>query len=73
MLVGSVVLVDGATTAKDGTITGNRDMGGQGVLPVPNMYNGWVRALPADSSFCAALSTAQKDPFPAEAPATPCP
>jgi hypothetical protein len=73
VLVGSVVLVDGATTAKDDAITGNRGMGGQGVLPVPNMYNGWVQALPADSSFCTALNTAQKDPFPAEAPATLCP
>ncbi len=73
VLVGSVVLVDGATTAKDDTITGNRGMGGQGVLPVPNVYNGWVQALPADSSFCTALNAAQKDPFPAEAPATLCP
>ncbi len=75
VLVGSVVLVDGATTVKDDTIpaTGNRGMGGQGVLPVPNVYNGWVQALPATSSFCAALTTAQKDPFPAEAPTPLCP
>jgi hypothetical protein len=73
VLVGSVVLVDGATTAKDDTITGNRGMGGQGVLPVPNVYNGWVQALPATSGFCTALNAAQKDPFPAEAPVTLCP
>jgi|CXWL01.1.fsa_nt_gi hypothetical protein len=72
-LVGSIVLVDGGTTAKDDTITGNRGMGGQGVLPVPNVYNGWVQALPANSSFCSALNASQKDPFPAEAPATLCP
>ena len=73
VLVGSVVLVDGATTAKDDTISGNRGMGGQGVLPVPNVYNGWVQALPATSSFCTALNVAQKDPFPSEAPASLCP
>ena len=34
---------------KDDTITqneGNRGMGGQGVLPIPNVYNGWVQELP---------------------------
>ena len=72
-LVGSVLLVDDATTEKDDNISGNRGMGGQGVLPVPNVYNGWVQALPANSSFCAELNAAQKDPFPAEAPATLCP
>ena len=41
------MLVDDATTAKDDTITGNKGMGGQGVLPVPNVYNGWVQKLPA--------------------------
>jgi hypothetical protein len=72
-IAGWVVLANDATTEKDDTITGNKGMGGQGVLPVPNVYNGWVQALPANSSFCAELNAAQKDPFPAEAPATLCP
>ncbi len=38
-LVGSVVLVDDATTEKDDNISGNRGIGGQSVLPVPNVYN----------------------------------
>jgi hypothetical protein len=73
VIAGSVLLVEDANTVKDDTITGNRGMGGQGVLPVPNVYNGWVQALPATSNFCTALNAAQKDPFPAEAPATLCP
>jgi hypothetical protein len=67
------LLVEDTNTVKDDTITGNSGMGGQGVLPVPNVYNGWVQAMPANSNFCTALTAAQKDPFPAEAPATLCP
>jgi len=73
VIAGSVLLVEDTNTVKDDTITGNSGMGGQGVLPVPNVYNGWVQAMPANSNFCTALTAAQKDPFPAEAPATLCP
>jgi hypothetical protein len=74
VIAGSVLLAaDLPADKRDDSITGNKGMGGQGVLPVPNVYNGWVQNLPADSSFCASLSTEQKDPFPAEAPATLCP
>jgi hypothetical protein len=44
-IAGWVVLADNAVTSDD-TITaidGNNGMGGQGVLPVPNVYNGWVQ------------------------------
>ena len=46
-IAGWVVLDDSAAPAPtDDAITGNKGMGGQGVLPVPNVYNGWVQKLP---------------------------
>ena len=63
-IVGAVVLVDGATTAKDDTIKGNRGQGGQGILPVPNVYNGWVQQLP--TGFKAQLTESQKHPIRSE-------
>ena len=60
---GSVLLADDAVTpvvSSDDVITGNRGMGGQGVLPVPNVYNGWVQKLPA--AFCGSLTVAQRSP-----------
>ena len=51
VIAGWVVLDDSAApTATDEVITGNKGMGGQGVLPVPNVYNGWVQKLPV--GFC---------------------
>lgn len=74
VIAGSVLLAaDLPADKRDDDITGNKGMGGQGILPVPNVYNGWVQALPADSSFCSGLNASQKDPFPTEAPATLCP
>jgi DNA-binding beta-propeller fold protein YncE len=46
-VVGRILLVDDAGTKKDDTIIGNFGMGGQGILPVPVVYNGWVQNLPA--------------------------
>jgi DNA-binding beta-propeller fold protein YncE len=49
-IVGRIVLDATASTATDDTIVNNdayRGMGGQGVLPVPLVYNGWVQELPA--------------------------
>ncbi len=62
VIAGWVVLIDDATTAKDDTITGNKGMGGQGVLPVPNVYNGWVQKLPTE--FKSQLTAAQQNPVP---------
>ncbi len=73
-IAGWVVLVDDATTAKDDAITGNKGMGGQGVLAVPNVYNGWVQKLPSGegaNSFCGQLTAAQRSPFAGTA-ITPC-
>ena len=58
-LVGWVVLADDAAPSDD-TISGNKGMGGQGLLPVPNVYNGWVQELPKD--FCEKLSEKQRNP-----------
>ncbi|MBK5282085.1 MAG: hypothetical protein JJE16_08365 [Nitrospiraceae bacterium] len=63
-VAGWVVLDDSAAPlpagAVDDPITGNKGMGGQGVLPVPNVYNGWVQKLPA--AFCGALTVSQRSP-----------
>ena len=59
-VAGWVVLADNAAPTDD-AITGNKGMGGQGVLPVPNVYNGWVQKLPA--SFCNQLTPQQRNPI----------
>lgn len=70
VIAGWVVLDDSAAPAPtDDTITGNKGMGGQGVLPVPNVYNGWVQKLP--NSFCTQLSPQQRNPIGAAVPVCP--
>ena len=59
-IAGWVVLADDAAPTDD-PITGNKGMGGQGVLAVPNVYNGWVQKLP--KAFCDELSPAQREPI----------
>ena len=44
--VGRILLTESGATAKDANITGNAGMGGQGILPIPVVYNGWVQNLP---------------------------
>lgn len=63
-IVGRVILVEEVgTTAKDYTsVTHFAGMGGQGVLPVPNVYNGWVQNLP--DSWKDQLTKRQRHPFP---------
>jgi len=39
-------------------VSANAGMGGQGVLSIPVVYNGWVQELPA--SFKALLTTTQQ-------------
>jgi hypothetical protein len=60
-IAGWVILADD-TASSDDAVTGNKGQGGQGVLPVPNVYNGWVQELP--SQWKDQLTTAQKNPFP---------
>lgn len=60
-IVGKVGLFSAGTTLKDATITGNPGMGGQGILPIPLVYNGWVQNLPA--SWSNQLTPAQRNPI----------
>jgi YVTN family beta-propeller protein len=47
VIAGQALLVAKSTTRLDDAIAGNRGMGGQGILPIPVIYNGWVQKLPA--------------------------
>jgi len=62
IIAGSVSLVGTSGTATDDRVTGNAGMGGQGILPIPVIYNGWVQKLPA--VWRNQLTPAQIDPFP---------
>jgi DNA-binding beta-propeller fold protein YncE len=61
-IVGRIVLAASGTTVDDtvGTIT-LAGMGGQGVMPIPNVYNGWVQKLP--NGFCTQLTAQQRNPI----------
>ncbi|ARO87579.1 copper oxidase [Nitrosospira lacus] len=59
-IVGKVGLFASGGTQSDATISGNRGMGGQGILPIPVVYNGWVQNLPA--SWKSQLTAAQQNP-----------
>jgi plastocyanin len=66
-VVGRIILAASGTAVDDtsGAIT-LAGMGGQGVLPVPNVYNGWVQKLPSGggtTSFCGQLVAAQRSPI----------
>jgi hypothetical protein len=54
-------IVASAGTQRDAAITGNAGMGGQGLLPVPVVYNGWVQNLPA--FWKNQLTPAQRNPI----------
>ena len=60
-IVGSVLLTATGTTATDGTVSAYAGMGGQGVLPIPVVYNGWVQNLP--TNWKAKLTDQQLHPF----------
>jgi len=42
-VVGRILLAGSASAVQDDTVLDNAGMGGQGVLPVPLAYNGWVQ------------------------------
>jgi hypothetical protein len=60
VIVGGVILANNSAP-NDDAITGNKGQGGQGVIPIPNVYNGWVQKLP--TSFCTLLSAQQNNPL----------
>ncbi|MDH4155188.1 MAG: hypothetical protein OEV01_15510 [Nitrospira sp.] len=69
-IAGAVVLTtDLPADRRDDAITGNKGMGGQGIMPVPNVYNGWVQKLP--KTFCDKLKPEQRNPI--GAPVNTCP
>ena len=59
-IVGYISLADTNTTVKDDTIVGLNGFGGNGVLAIPNVYNGWVQNLP--SVWKDQLTAAQQNP-----------
>jgi DNA-binding beta-propeller fold protein YncE len=61
-IVGRVLLTTSMKTKTDDTVTGNPGMGGQGILPVPIVYNGWVQNLPETGEF-RDLTCAQRHPI----------
>lgn len=60
-IAGRILLTAVGTTATDDAITGNRGMGGQGLLAIPVVYNGWVQNLP--QTWKDLLTTAQRNPI----------
>lgn len=60
-IVGRLALTAVGTTATDDAIAGNRGMGGQGLLTIPVVYNGWVQNLP--QAWKDQLTPAQRNPI----------
>ncbi|MBH0203498.1 MAG: copper oxidase [Nitrospira sp.] len=60
-IAGRILLTSVGTTATDDAITGNRGMGGQGILTIPVVYNGWVQNLP--QTWKDLLTPAQRNPI----------
>ena len=60
-IVGRILLTSTSGTASDDTVTGNRGMGGQGLLTIPVVYNGWVQNIP--DVWKNQLTPAQRNPL----------
>jgi DNA-binding beta-propeller fold protein YncE len=61
-IAGRVALVAGKLVLADDKVSAYAGMGGQGVLPIPLVYNGWVQKLPRFWKF--QLTHDQRHPFP---------
>jgi DNA-binding beta-propeller fold protein YncE len=61
-IVGRVLLTADEDTNADDIVTGNAGMGGQGVLPIPVVYNGWVQNVPNKGEF-RELTCEQRHPL----------
>jgi DNA-binding beta-propeller fold protein YncE len=72
-VVGRILLTSAPGTVIDDLagVSAYAGMGGQGVLPVPNVYNGWVQKLP--KSFCLQLKPQQRNPIGAPVSDDDCP
>ncbi len=60
-IAGRILLTSVGTTETDDAITGNHGMGGQGILTIPVVYNGWVQNLP--DAWKSQLTPAQRNPI----------
>lgn len=60
-IVGKIGLFSTDATLKDAAIKSNSGMGGQGILPIPLVYNGWVQNLP--TLWSDQLTPAQRNPI----------
>ncbi|SDY93182.1 Multicopper oxidase [Nitrosomonas sp. Nm33] len=60
-IAGSVSMVADKGVPKDDTVSNLAGFGGQGVLPLPIVYNGWVQNLP--SEWSAGLTDKQRNPI----------
>lgn len=60
-IVGSISMVADANVAKDDNISSLAGFGGQGLVALPNIYNGWVQNL--SSEWSAGLSDKQRNPI----------
>jgi DNA-binding beta-propeller fold protein YncE len=61
VIAGTVVLANDNPAYKDDSIIDNRGMGAQGIMAVPNVYNGWVQRLPG--YYKAQLTKTQRNPI----------
>jgi len=64
-IVGRIILATAADdddVQSDDQVTAHAGMGGQGVLPIPLVYNGWVQKLP--NHWKKLLTNKQKNPIP---------
>src|SRR5215217_1972041 len=61
-VAGRVLLTAAPGTKSDDVVTGNAGMGGQGVLPIPVVYNGWVQNVPHTAEFDG-LTCEQRNPI----------
>jgi YVTN family beta-propeller protein len=72
VVVGRVLLAGPASAVQDDAVKGNKGMGGQGVLPVPVVYNGWVQqwvancGTPDCTTWKGQLTDKQKNPGPVQ-------
>jgi hypothetical protein len=61
-VLGRVVLTSTDDTKQDDRPVAERGMGGQGVLPIPVVYNGWVQKVPDKGAFTQ-LTCEQRHPI----------
>lgn len=60
-IAGTVMMADSGATTDDAVVS-LAGMGGQGVLAIPNVYNGWVQNLP--NNWTGGLTPEQMNPVP---------